>query len=93
MLEVWDQSVGQGSWNLKFVRDFNDWELELVVNLLKALQKESIRSETYKVICKGVKGDCFAIKEAFKLLQPRSPFPKKGIWVPYAPIKITFYAW
>ena len=37
--EVWDQSVGRGSWNLKFVRDFNDWELELVLDLLKALQK------------------------------------------------------
>ena len=29
------------------------------------------------------------------MLQPRSgcPFPEKGIWVPCAPIKTTFYAW
>ena len=63
--EVWDQSVGRGSWNLKFVRDFNDWELELVVNLLKALPKESISFEIDKVNWKGVKGDCFTVKEAF----------------------------
>ena len=24
--EVWDLTVGNESWNLKFVRDFNDWE-------------------------------------------------------------------
>ena len=30
VVEVWDQLIGRGSWNLKFVRDFNDWELKLV---------------------------------------------------------------
>ena len=67
MVEVWDQPVGWGSWNLKFMRDVNDWELKLAVNLLKALQKESINSEVDKVIWKGVKGDSFAVKEAFKV--------------------------
>ena len=64
------------------------------MNLLKALQKESISSETDKVIWKGVKGGCFVVKEAFKVLELRlgCPFPEKGIWVPCAPIKTTFYA-
>ena len=95
VVEVWDQSVRRGSWNLKFVRDFNDWESLMVVDLLKALRKHSISFEKDKVIWKGVKGDCFAIKEAFEVLQPRSgcPFPEKGIWVPCVPIKTAFYEW
>ncbi|RVW15620.1 hypothetical protein CK203_077767 [Vitis vinifera] len=29
--ECWDQNVGQGGWNLRLLRDLNDWELGLVV--------------------------------------------------------------
>ncbi|KAL6336301.1 hypothetical protein AAG906_014470 [Vitis piasezkii] len=28
--EMWDQHSGQGDWNLVFVRDFNDWEMDMV---------------------------------------------------------------
>ena len=31
---VWDHSVGDGSWNPVFERAFNDWEIDLVANLL-----------------------------------------------------------
>ncbi|RVW51028.1 hypothetical protein CK203_077618 [Vitis vinifera] len=38
--EVWDSSLGQGGWNLRFFRDSNDWELDLIgedaYNLLAA---------------------------------------------------------
>ena len=36
--EMWDQSSGQGSWNLNFLRDFNDWELDLVGDFLHILR-------------------------------------------------------
>ncbi|RVW75355.1 hypothetical protein CK203_052945 [Vitis vinifera] len=36
--EVWDSSLGQGGWNLRFSRDFNDWELDLIGDLLKMLR-------------------------------------------------------
>ena len=36
--ECWDQNVGQGRWNLRLLRDFNDWELGLVGNLLVELE-------------------------------------------------------
>ena len=35
--EVWDQEVGNGSWNLNFVRAFIDWELDMLENLLSDL--------------------------------------------------------
>lgn len=50
MAEVWDQFTGNGSWNLRFVRDFNDCESDLVGNLQGALQNESINSNFDKVI-------------------------------------------
>ena len=39
VVEVWDRGVGNGhgSWNLRFERAFNDWEVVLVVNLLRVL--------------------------------------------------------
>ncbi|RVW41738.1 hypothetical protein CK203_082081 [Vitis vinifera] len=36
--EMWDQDSGQGDWNLVFVRDFNDWELDMVGDLLHTLR-------------------------------------------------------
>ena len=36
--EVWDQNFGQGGWNLRFFRAFNDWELDLIGNLLTVLR-------------------------------------------------------
>ncbi|RVW94174.1 putative ribonuclease H protein [Vitis vinifera] len=36
--EVWDSSLGQGSWNLSLARDFNDWELEQIGNMLNLLK-------------------------------------------------------
>ena len=38
IVEVWDQMNGQESWNLSFATAFNDWELDMVANLLDALQ-------------------------------------------------------
>ena len=36
--EMWDQNSGQGGCNLNFVRDFNDWELDMVGDLLCVLR-------------------------------------------------------
>ncbi|RVW45832.1 LINE-1 reverse transcriptase-like [Vitis vinifera] len=36
--EMWDQNSGQGNWNLHFLRDFNDWEIELVGEFLHILR-------------------------------------------------------
>ncbi|RVW87985.1 hypothetical protein CK203_033887 [Vitis vinifera] len=36
--EMWDQNFGQGGWNLRFLRDFNDWEMEMIGKLLHVLR-------------------------------------------------------
>ena len=32
--EVWDTTRGEGAWHPKFVRPFNDWELDTVQRLI-----------------------------------------------------------
>ncbi|RVX06271.1 LINE-1 retrotransposable element ORF2 protein [Vitis vinifera] len=51
--DLWDQNVGEGGWNLRFIRDFNDWEVELVGELLQALRGVRISWEDDSVFWKG----------------------------------------
>ena len=62
--DVWDQSVGNGSWNLNLTRDFNDWEVDLVGCLLNSLQKERVSSDSSKLSWKGPAGCSFSVSEA-----------------------------
>ena len=48
--EMWDPSSGQGGWNLRFHRDFNDWELDLIRGLLNMLRDFRITSEEDAVL-------------------------------------------
>ena len=55
MSEVWDQLNGHGSWNLRFARAFDDWELDMVVNLLKTIRKKRLMPSLTKCLGKGEK--------------------------------------
>ena len=43
--EVWDSSLGQGGWNLRFARDSNDWELDLIGAMFNMLRDFKISQE------------------------------------------------
>ena len=81
MADVWDQTDGNSSWKLNFARDFNDWEVDLVVDLLKVLHKERVSSVLDKISWKGLAGGSFIICDAYKMLNPRTTplFPVKSI--------------
>ena len=93
--EVWDPSFGQGSWNISFSRDFNDWEVDLVGSLLSMLRDYKISSEEDSVFWKGGGSGIFRVKEAYNLLVASNDivFPKKCIWVDKVPTKVVFFAW
>ncbi|RVW35151.1 BTB/POZ and MATH domain-containing protein 4 [Vitis vinifera] len=55
--EMWDHSSGQGGWNLRFHRDFNDWELDLIRGLLIMLRDFKLSSEEDMVLWKGGGGE------------------------------------
>ncbi|RVW97644.1 hypothetical protein CK203_028014 [Vitis vinifera] len=93
--EMWDQNFGVGGWNLRFIRDFNDWELDMIGNLLHDLRGHRITLEKDSVFWKEGRNGQFRVKEAYSLLD--SPltvvFPNNKIWVERVPIKIVFFAW
>ena len=95
MADAWDQTVRNDSWELNLSKDFNDWEVDLVVALLSSLQKERVSYELDKISWKGLAGCTFSISEAVKVLNSRvTPlFPIKSIWVHFVPTNAAFFAW
>ncbi|KAJ9677832.1 hypothetical protein PVL29_022672 [Vitis rotundifolia] len=93
--ELWDQSAGQGGWNLRFIRRFNDWELTLVDELLQILRSQRISLEEDLAVWKGGKNGKCEVKDAYGLVTSHSTpmFPKKGVWVENVPSKLAFFAW
>ena len=93
--EVWDSSFGHGGWNLRFSRDFNDWELDLIGELLNLLRDCRVSLEEDSVFWKGGGSGIFGVKDAYFLLVTPNDFafPKKNIWVDKVPTKATFFAW
>ncbi|KAJ9704889.1 hypothetical protein PVL29_003101 [Vitis rotundifolia] len=93
--EVWDSSFGQGGWNLRFSRDFNDWELDLIGELLNLLRDCRITLEEDSIFWKGGGSGIFGVKDAYLLLVAPIDiaFPKKNIWVDKVPTKAAFFPW
>ncbi|RVW96406.1 putative ribonuclease H protein [Vitis vinifera] len=53
--EMWDQNSGQGGSNLNFLRDFNDWELDMVGDLLHMLRGHRLSLEEDSVFLEARK--------------------------------------
>ncbi|RVX04879.1 hypothetical protein CK203_019318 [Vitis vinifera] len=93
--EMWDHDSGQGDWKLVFVRDFNDWEMDMVGELLHTLR---VIGPLWRMtqLCGGREEMVFSkSKEAYKLLdKPNATvFPARRIWVERVPTKVCFFAW
>ncbi|RVW47167.1 hypothetical protein CK203_070192 [Vitis vinifera] len=93
--EMWDQNFAQGGWNLRFLRDFNDWDLDMVGNLLLALRGHRITMEEDLVFWKEGRNGQFSVKKAYSLLVSpiAAVFPKSNVWMDRVPTKIVFFAW
>ena len=93
--ECWDQNLGQGGWNLGLLRDFNDWELGLVGNLLVELRDYRVNLEDDSVFWKKGEDGLFKVKKAYSVLANTqgAEFPHSNVWVDKVPTKIAFFAW
>ncbi|RVW26393.1 putative ribonuclease H protein [Vitis vinifera] len=93
--EYWDQNLGQGGWNLRLLRDFNDWELGMVGNLLVELREYRVTLEEDSVFWKEGKDGLFKVKKAYSVLANTegAEFPHSNVWVDRVPTKIAFFAW
>ena len=79
--EMWDQNFGEGGWNLRFIRDFNDWELDMVDNLLHVLRGHRITLEEDSIFWKEGRNGQFRVKKTYSLLESplTAVFPKNNI--------------
>ena len=93
--DYWDQNLSQGGWSLRLLRDFNDWELGLVDNMLIELRNYRVTMEEDSVFWKGGADGLFKVKEAYRVLinADEAVFPHSNVWVDKVPTKITFFAW
>ncbi|RVW47373.1 LINE-1 retrotransposable element ORF2 protein [Vitis vinifera] len=71
--EVWDSSLGQGGWNLSLVRDFNDWELDQIGDMLNLLRDFRTSPEEDSVRWKREGNGVFGAKGAYKMLIGSQP--------------------
>ena len=80
---------------LRFYRDFNDWELDLIRGLLNMLRDFRISLEEDSVLWKGGGHGKFGVKDAYNVLVVPNAcaFPTKCIWVDKVPTKAAFFAW
>ena len=77
------------------MRDFNDWELDMVGNLLHVLRGYKPTLKEDSVPWKGGRNGQFKVKEVYNLLVNPivTGFSKSSIWVDRVPTKIVFFAW
>lgn len=75
------------------MRALNDWEVDLVVNLLLTLQNVRVFLGVDKVHWKRLGGGGFSMRDAYNILNlsHSAPFPAKGIWVSRVPPKLAFF--
>ncbi|RVW27451.1 Transposon TX1 uncharacterized 149 kDa protein [Vitis vinifera] len=93
--DYWDQNLSQGGWSLRLLRDFNDWELGLVDNMLVELRNYRVSMEEDSVFWRGGADGLFKVKEAYRVLinADEAAFPHSNVWVAKVPTKIIFFAW
>ena len=90
---MWDSSLGQGGWNLSLDRDFNDWELDQIGDMLNLLRDFKTSPEEDSVRWKGEGNDVFGVKGAYKMLIGSSAcaFLNRRIWMDKVPTKVYFF--
>ena len=90
VVDIWDG----GSWGPRFIRQFNDWELEEVDALFGGrLHSYSIGSGTFDaMVWLETKDGDFSIRTFYSSLASRrvEPFPYDTVWDSWAPLELAF---
>ena len=92
VVDVWDG----GSEGLRFIRQFNDWELEEVDVLFGRLHNYSIVAGTFDaMVWLETKDDDFSVRSFYSSPASRrvESFPHSTVWKFWVPIRDSFFAW
>ena len=94
VVEVWDALVEEGGWNPRFVRRFNDWEMDMVQSFFDTISnKRILPSIKDKLMWKKIAGGLFSVKSCFDLLEGDSQLssPTRMLWNSNIPTKMGFF--
>ena len=94
--EVWDLSNFSSAWNQRFLRPFNDWEVEQVQNFVGLLNNKHIfPRKKDKSVWKGNKNGQFSMRGYYNSFEEGALLkaPVKTLRNPYVPSKVSFFAW
>ena len=92
VVDVWDGD----SWRPRFIRQFNDWELEEVDAFFERLHSYSIDSSTFDtMVWLETKDGDFSVQSFYSSLASRrmEPFSYGTVWNSWAPVRASFFAW
>ena len=95
MADLWDSSREEGGLVRRYIRSFNDWELDEILSLLNTIQgKQIIKSQEDLMFFKEKKNGNFSMKLLFKAMDRSENivFPYKIIWNFWVPTKVVFFA-
>ena len=85
---MWDSSLGQGGWNIRFSRDSNDWKLDAIGQLFHMLRDLRISSEEDSVLWKGGGHGTFGVRDAYTCWLFPTPLPSQKSafgWIRFQP--------
>ncbi|RVW63178.1 putative mitochondrial protein [Vitis vinifera] len=88
--DCWDSMGEVGGWNPRFLRPFNDWEVEEVERLLLIIQGKRLNADLEdRIVWNETKDWIFSVKSCFNSLDHSSavPFPWRIIWSTFVPTK------
>ena len=94
--DLWDSTKKERGWFPRFIRSFNDWELDEILCLLNIIQgKQIIENQEDLMFFKENKDGNFSMKLLFKALDRSENvvFPHKFIWNSWVITKVGFFAW
>ena len=91
VVDVWDG----GSWNPRFIRQLNDWELKKVNNFFGRQHDHSLSMDSEDLVeWADTKSGVFSIRSFYSPLANRraDPFPHGIIWNSWALVRVSFFA-
>ena len=92
--DCWDSMGEEGGWTPRFLRPFNDWEVEEVERFLSSIQGKRLNADVEdRMVWKETKNEIFIVKSLYNSLDHSCavPFPWSIIWSPYVPTKVGFF--
>ena len=94
--EVWESLRGEGGWNLRFFRPFNDWELDEAQRLISFISGNSVRQRVEDTILWDVdKKGQYTVKANYMHMENAciDNFLVGLNWNSWVPPKVSVFTW